>query len=180
MRFIFLFLFDLFGWKIIGSKPDLKKYMIIVAPHTSNMDFFVGVAARSISRIRSAYLAKKSLFNIPLVGRLLRAMGGYPVDRSKRTNMVDQVVELYNGHEKFVMTITPEGTRSYNANWKTGFYRIAYNARVPIVMVAFDYERKIVQFREPFYPTGNLENDLEFIKAYYRNFKGKNPENGVR
>ena len=94
--------------------------------------------------------------------------------------MVDQVVELFQQHEEFIITITPEGTRSYVPEWKTGFYRIAHKAGVPIVMVGFDFEHKVVEYREPFYPTGDMEADMEFIKSYYRSIKGKHPEKGVR
>ncbi|RED93857.1 lysophospholipid acyltransferase family protein [Marinoscillum furvescens] len=173
--------FRLTGWRVVGQRPvHLKKYVLIVAPHTSNWDFFVGVAARSISGLKSDFLAKDSLFKIPLVGWFLRKVGGHPVDRSRKMNMVDQVVELFHKHEEFVITITPEGTRSYNPNWKTGFYRIADKARVPIVLVGFDYEKRTVEYRKPFIPTGDLEKELEEIKAYFRTVKGKHPEKGVR
>jgi len=174
------FIFWLVGWKVVGGRPDEKKYVLIVAPHTSNWDFFVGIAARSISGLKSGFLAKKSLFDLPVVGWFMRAMGGHPVDRSKRTNMVDQVVELFDKHEEFVITITPEGTRSYNPDWKTGFYRIANKAKVPIVMVAFDYGKREVIYEPPFYPTGDMEGDIEKIKDYYRKVKSKHPEKGVR
>ena len=180
MKAFFKFCFWIAGWKVVGRRPtEVKKYILIVAPHTSNWDFFIGVAARSISGLRSDYLAKDSLFKIPVVGGFMRLVGGHPVDRSKRTNMVDQVVDLYNEKEEFVITITPEGTRSYNPNWKTGFYRIAHKANIPIVMVAFDYSKKQVIYNEPMYPTGDLEKDIEEIKAYYRTIPGKYPELGV-
>lgn len=181
MQRFFRFCFWLIGWKVIGRRPEkISKYLVIVAPHTSNWDFFIGVAARSISGLRSDYLAKKSLFDIPIVGWFLRKVGGHPVDRSRKMNMVDQVVALYAQHDQFVITITPEGTRSYNPDWKTGFYRIAMKANIPIVMVGFDYGRKIVEYKDPFYPTGDLDADLEKIKSYYRGIQGKYPEKGVR
>ena len=173
------FWFQFFGWKLVGSKPDLKKYVVIVAPHTSNYDFFVGLAARSISGLKSNFLAKKSLFTIPLVGWIMKSFGGFPVDRARKTNLVDQVVELYGSQDEFVITITPEGTRSYSPDWKTGFYRIAIKANIPIVMVSFDFDKKIVEYLDPFSPTGDLEADLEYIKSYYRAKKGKHPEKGV-
>ncbi len=173
------FWFDFFGWRLVGAKPDLNKYIVIVAPHTSNYDFFVGLAARSVSGLKSNFLAKKSLFDIPIVGWAMRSFGGFPVDRTKNTNLVDQVVDLYNQHDEFAITITPEGTRSYNPNWKTGFYRIALKTNIPIVMVSFDFEKKIVEYLQPFYPTGDLDADMEHIKSYYRTIKGKYPEKGV-
>lgn len=174
------FWFRLFGWKIKGDKPADKKYVLVVAPHTSNLDFFVGLAAREMMEIKSHFLAKKSLFSIPVVGWFLRTIGGHPVDRSKKMNLVDQVVELFQRHEEFVMTVTPEGTRSYNPDWKTGFYRIAEKAGVRIAVVGFDFEHKTVEFHEAFHPTGDVEKDIERMKAYYRTIKGRHPEKGVR
>lgn len=172
--------FRLAGWKVNGKKPDLKKYVVVVAPHTSNWDFFVGWSARNIIGFRPNFLAKNSLFKIPFVGWFLKFIGGVPVDRSKNTNMVDQVVKLYNEKEEFIMTITPEGTRSYSPKWKTGFYRIAHQAKVPILKIAFDYATKTVFIDDPFYPSGDMEKDIETLKEYFRQFKGKNPEDGVR
>lgn len=151
---------------------------MIVAPHTSNIDFLVGLAARSILRLQTKYLAKKELFKPPF-GWLFYALGGYPVDRSKNTNTVDKVVDIFNHHDRFSICITPEGTRKYAESWKTGFHKIARQAGIPIIMVAFDYRTKTVYAQPPFYPTENLEADLEKIKAYYRQFKGKIPQNGV-
>ena len=99
---------------------------------------------------------------------------------SYRTHGRDQVVELYDKHEEFVITITPEGTRSYREEWKTGFYRIAEKAKVPILIVGFDYGNKVVELKELFYPTGDMEKDIEYIKDYYRSIKGKHPELGVK
>ncbi|MEM6642301.1 MAG: lysophospholipid acyltransferase family protein [Bacteroidota bacterium] len=172
--------FKLFGWKVDGEKPNLDKYVIIVAPHTSNWDFFVGWGARNVIGFRPNFLAKDSLFRLPFIGWFLKFIGGVPVDRSKKTNMVDQVVKLYEEQESFIMTITPEGTRSYAPQWKTGFYRIADQAAVPIVKIGFDYRTKTVSVSEPYYTNGNMEQEIEEIKDYFRKFKGKNPENGVK
>ncbi len=179
MRQFFLLCFKLTGWTTKGELPDLKKFVLIVAPHTSMMDFFVGVAARSIFRLRSNYFVKDSLFKIPVVGWFLRITGGFAVDRSKHTGMVDQAIALFNEKDRFVLTITPEGTRGLVTKWKTGFYWIATEANIPIVMVGFDYKDRFVEMRPPFYPTGNLEADLEVMKAYFRTITGKHPEKGV-
>ena len=168
------------GWKVQGEKPPLTKYVIIVAPHTSNWDFFVGWSARNVIGFRPNFLAKNSLFKIPLIGWFLKFIGGVPVDRSKNTNMVDQVVQLYKEKENFIMTITPEGTRSYAPTWKTGFYRIAHQANVPIVKIGFDYRTKTVFIDEPFYPTGDMEAEIASFKDYFKQFTGKNPEDGVK
>jgi 1-acyl-sn-glycerol-3-phosphate acyltransferase len=175
----FGFWFRLFGWKIEGKLPETKKYLIVVAPHTSNWDFAVGYCVKHIMDLHPDFLAKNSLFKIPLVGWFLRSMGGHPVDRSKNTNMVDAIVEKYATSEKFIMTITPEGTRSYSPNWKTGFYRVAEKANIPIVKAGFDYGKRTVYFDEPRYVTGNMEAEIEEMKAWYRTKKGKHPEKGV-
>ena len=173
-------LYKLSGWKVDGTKPDLTKYVIIVAPHTSNWDFFVGWGARNVIGFRPNFLAKDSLFKIPFIGWFLKFIGGVPVDRSKKTNMVDQVVQLYQEKEDFIMTITPEGTRSYAPEWKTGFYRIAHKAQVPIVKIGFDYRTKTVFIDKPFYTSGDLASEMEEMKDYFRKFQGKNPEDGVK
>ena len=180
ISFILGGLYKLFGWKVVGTKPNLKKYVIIVAPHTSNWDFFVGWGARNVIGFRPNFLAKNSLFKIPLIGWFLKFIGGVPVDRSKHTNLVDQVVKLYKEREAFIMTITPEGTRSYSPKWKTGFYRIAHQAEVPIVKIGFDYPSKTVYLDEPFYPSGDLEGEMQLLKDHFKQFTGKNPEDGVR
>ncbi len=179
IRYFFLLCFKLAGWRIKGQLPKLNKFVLIVAPHTSFMDFFVGVAARSIFRLRSNYLAKDSFFKIPVIGWVMKKLGGYAVDRSRNTGMVDQAVELFHKNHRFVLTITPEGTRGYVSKWKTGFYWIAIKAKVPIVMTGFDYGTKTVEMKEPFYPEGDIDKDLATMMAYFRTLKGKYPEKGV-
>jgi 1-acyl-sn-glycerol-3-phosphate acyltransferase len=178
-KYFFLFWFNLFGWKIEGEIPKEKKFVIAVAPHTSNVDFFVGLAAKHIVFLKSDFLAKDSLFKIPGLGWFLKSIGGHAVDRSKNNSLVDQVVDLFNQKEEFVMTVAPEGTRSYNPNWKTGFYHIADKAKVPIQMVGFDYKNKKVTFPEVFYTSGDKDSDIEMMKTYFRGIKGRHPEKGV-
>jgi len=116
--------------------------------------------------MRSGYLAKASLFKPPF-GWLFRMLGGYPVDRSKSNKLVDQVVGLFNSKDRFVLAITPEGTRKKVKEWKSGFYYIAIGARIPIVMAKIDYVNRMVRFSAPFYPTGNYEVDMATMKAYF-------------
>ena len=174
------FIFRLLGWRIEDrSLPRPDNYIVIVAPHTSNWDFFLGLFARSLAHMDDVkFLGKKELFGPPF-GWFFRAMGGYPVDRSQRGMLVDQVAELFRTVPGFKIAITPEGTRKRVDTWKTGFYHIAVKAHVPIIMVAFDYGRKCVAFAPPFWPTGDLDVDIEHMKAHFRPVKGKNPENGV-
>lgn len=170
------FWFWLFGWKVVNGKPNALKYVLIIAPHTSNWDFFAAWAARSIIELKSNFLIKDSVIKLPIIGWFVRLIGGRAVDRTKNTKMVDQIVEMYDKEKEFVITITPEGTRSYNPEWKTGFYRIAVKANVPIQMVAFDFAKRQVVFPELFYPTGNLEKDMRTIRAYFSQFQGRHPE----
>ncbi|REJ82543.1 MAG: acyltransferase [Bacteroidetes bacterium] len=171
---IFAFIFKILGWKIEGDVPrDIPKYLIIVAPHTSNWDFFVGLAVRSILKFPSRYLAKKELF-IPPFGWIFRKLGGYPVDRSKSTNMVDDVVSIFKKEDSFILAITPEGTRKNVRRWKTGFYHIAVKAGIPIVLSGIDYKLKKVVFSKPMNPCGELEKDAVIIDKFFETFSGKN------
>lgn len=160
------------GWKVVGEFPSLNKYVIIMAPHTSNWDFIISLLVRSATDLKSRFLAKDSLFKPP-VGWLFKKLGGYPVDRSKSKRLVDKVIDIYNKEDLFIVTIAPEGTRKKVKDWKSGFYYIAHGANVPIVMAAIDYGTKEVKISEPFYPTGDYEKDLLEIKSFYKGVKGK-------
>jgi len=179
LRPIYLLLFKLLGWKTIGNMPDAPKFIVAVAPHTSNWDFPVGLAARSILRITNAqFLGKSQLFKPPF-GWFFRWLGGHPVDRTSSHDMVDQVVNIFNRHERFILAMAPEGTRKKVDKMRTGFYYIAKGAKVPIVPVGFDFEKKEVIVLDPVYPTDNMEHDLETILKFYRSVKGRNPELGL-
>lgn len=180
-RLFFLICFKLLGWRIEGNlRPDLKKCVLIVAPHTSNWDFVIGVASRSILRFKANYMIKKEVYKNSLLTWFFNYTGGIPVDRkSKKVDLVGGVVEQFEKRDSMVLTITPEGTRSYVPEWKTGFYRIALRAKVPIVMVGFDYSRKLVKFLGEFEPTGDMETEIAQIRASYQDVKGKHPELGV-
>jgi 1-acyl-sn-glycerol-3-phosphate acyltransferase len=178
-RLIYSFLFKLFGWKTKGIfPPHLRKFVIAIAPHTSNWDFLVGVAARSILNISGAkFLAKSQLFERPF-GSLFRALGGYPVERSTSHDMVSQVVDIINRHDDFILAIAPEGTRKKVERLKTGFYYIARSANIPIIPVGFDYEKKEVVIGSPLYPN-NIDEDFRTLYEFYRNIKGRNRELGL-
>jgi 1-acyl-sn-glycerol-3-phosphate acyltransferase len=180
MRPIYILLFKLMGWKIDGSFPqELKKYIIAVAPHTSNWDFVIGVMARSILRLqRGRFLGKDSLFKPPF-GWFFRWMGGYPVDRSGKQDMVQQVVDIFNTHDEFILALAPEGTRKKVVKLRTGFYFIAKGANIPIIPVGFDFSKKRVVISEPLYPSLNQELDFKVLHEFYRTIRGKNPELGI-
>ncbi|MBX2913149.1 MAG: lysophospholipid acyltransferase family protein [Cyclobacteriaceae bacterium] len=180
LRPLYLLVFKALGWKIQGAfPPDIKKYIVAVGPHTSNWDFMVGLAGRSILRIQKAkFLGKSTLFKPPF-GWVFRMLGGYPVDRSQRHDMVAQVASLFASHDEFVLAIAPEGTRKKVEKLRTGFYYIAKKANIPIVPVGFDYGKKEIVVSPPLYPTGDFDHDMALLLGFYRNIVGKNPELGI-
>lgn len=179
-RLFYLFIFKMLGWKTKGQFPkELKKYIVAVAPHTSNWDFPLGVAGRSILRLNKAkYLGKSQLFKPPF-GWFFRWMGGYPVDRSKSHDMVEQVADLFRSHDEFILALAPEGTRKKVEKLRTGFYYIAKSAGVPIVPVGFDYKKKEIIVAEPMLVTDSFEDDMDKLLGFYRSVRGKNPELGI-
>ena len=158
---------------------DIKKFVVAVAPHTSNWDFLVGVAARSILRIQKAqFLGKSQLFKPPF-GWFFRMVGGHPVERSSSQDTVEQVVKIFNKHEAFVLAMAPEGTRKKVEKLRTGFYYIARGAHIPIIPVGFDFRLKEVVVSQPLYPSDDMEGDMEKILSFYRTITGRNPELGL-
>lgn len=169
--------FRLMGWRVIGKmNPNIKKSILIVVPHTSWHDFYIGLFARGIINLEMNYVAKKELFRFPF-GVYFRWMGGAPLDRSGGKNIVDSVASVFKERDVFRLAIAPEGTRKKVTHWKTGFYYIALKAKVPIIPVAFDYVNKQVVLHEPFYPTGAINTDVEILKGLYKKVIGKIPEN---
>lgn len=168
------------GWKIKGEAPhDVKKYIMIVAPHTSNWDFIIGVLARPLMRLSHVKFVGKSQLFKPPYGWLFRWMGGYPVDRSKANNLVEAIVNIYNEKDAFAIAIAPEGTRKYVGKLKTGFYHIAKGAGIPIVTAGFDFPSKTILIHDPFYPTDDMEADLSKLMDVFRHIKGRHPEHGI-
>jgi 1-acyl-sn-glycerol-3-phosphate acyltransferase len=168
------------GWKAVGQWPyHLKKYVVIVAPHTSSWDFIVGVLFKTALQLDKAkYLGKKELFKAPF-GFIFRWLGGYPVDRSNKHNMVDEVVKIFNSHDEFAIALSPEGTRGKVDKLRTGFYNIAKNAGVPLLMVGLDFENKQLIISEVFQISGDQKKDMNKILDFFRPIKGKNPEKGL-
>jgi len=177
MHYLAKTIFRIKGWTLQGKIPDgLKKCVIIQAPHTSMLDFFIGWLASKIYRVKFRFIIKKEAFIFPL-SYLIKAMGGIPVDRSKSQGTVKQIVNVFNNSNCLYLIITPEGTRSYTDKWKKGFYFIATQAKVPIVLSFIDYEKKTCGVGGLLEPTGNFEEDFKIIENFYRGMKGKYPEN---
>ena len=168
-------LYKRMGWSknITENHPD--KYIICLAPHTSNWDFIIGQLFAFSENIRINFLMKKELFFWPL-GILLRKLGGIAVNRSKHTSMTDFLADTAKINNKFGVCITPEGTRSLNPEWKKGFYFIALKAEIPILLYGVDYEKKLIECTKTIIPTGNIEQDMRDIKLYFKDFIGKKPE----
>lgn len=180
MRFVWKTYLWLTGWKVGPSFPHpVKKCVVIVGPHTSNWDFVIGIAVRSVAHLSHArFLGKAALFRPPF-GWVFRKLGGYPVDRSQHNNMVDEVVGLFQTQDPFMLVLSPEGTRKKVDRLRTGFYHIAHKAGVPIVMAAMDYRKKQVSFSQPFYTTENESADMAKILSFYVDVEGKNPSQGL-
>lgn len=163
------FTLRLLGWEIEGNLPDLPKMVIIGAPHSSNWDFVLGIAAVFAMRLDLRFLGKAEVFRWPL-GVLMRRFGGTPVNRAHPEGIVQETVALIKTSPAFILAMAPEGTRRPVERWKTGFYRIAMAAGIPIVAGYFDNSRKRVGFGQVFHPTGNIEAEIDQMRAYYRAF----------
>ena len=156
----------LMGWKIEGDFPSLNKFVLAVVPHTRNTDFIIGVLTRAVVDQKISYVGKKELFN-PLTGWFFRALGGTPINRNSTENKVSSIAKIFKEKEVFRMAIAPEGTRKKVDKWKTGFYYIAMEAEVPILLVNFNYALKQVGFLKLFYPTGNIKKDFKEMESYF-------------
>ncbi|MCL4212512.1 MAG: lysophospholipid acyltransferase family protein [Gemmatimonadales bacterium] len=175
-RGIALTMLRLTGWRFDGEDfPDVKKCVLIVAPHTSNWDFGVGVMAMYALGLRGAFLAKDSLFKFPL-GILMRWLGGSPVDRTAKSDVVTQTVELVQRSERIIVVLAPEGTRKLTTRWRSGFYWIAQKAGIPICPVTFDFSRKRITLFPLFHPTGDQDGDIARIRALYEPRMARYPE----
>ena len=169
----------LMGWKVGQILPEVDKCVIVVAPHTSNMDFILGKLAYTAIGRTANFLIKKDWFFFPF-NHLFNSIGGIPVDRDRRTSITDKLAVEFEKRDKFQLAITPEGTRRRTRKWKKGFYYIAYKANVPIILVALDYGTKTVSFLDTFYPTGDTDGDIEIIRSKYNHIEAKYPEQFVK
>jgi len=173
-------IYRLIGWKVVGNWPQLRKFVFIAAPHTSNWDMPIGLCAGFASGILRrwpyGFMMKDVMFWGPL-GPIMRLLGGLSIDRRSPHDVVHQMTKILEERDQFVLAITPEGTRSRRDYWKSGFYHIALGANVPIVPVAFDYATKEVGLGEPMMPTGNAEADIAVLRHFFENVTPKRPEN---
>jgi 1-acyl-sn-glycerol-3-phosphate acyltransferase len=166
MRSLSFALFRWRGWQLVGEMPALKKVVIIGAPHTSNWDFPVALGLAFCFRVKIFWMGKHTLFRWPF-GGLMRWLGGIPVNRAASQNLVAQAVAAMHERDELVLAIPPEGTRRQVRQWKTGFYFIAHEAGTPIVLAFLDLKNKVAGFGPMLAPTGDLEQDMQTIKAFY-------------
>jgi len=163
------------GWHVDGNLPDLQKYILIGAPHTSNWDFVLFLGIIFHLRANAKFMGKAELFRNPLVGWFFYWCGGIPVDRKKSQGLVEQMVDACARSDKFILTIAPEGTRHFVTEWKMGFYHIAKSAGIPVVMAIVDGAKKTLCIGQIFHPTENMDADIKTIKRFFTGMVGINP-----
>lgn len=163
------------GWTVTGEIPNVPKAMVIAAPHTSNMDGWYCFMAIMSLGINITVMAKDSLFKPPFKS-ILHWLNVIPVKRSSPEGLIDQVVAEYKQRDQIWMAMSPEGTRNSAPKWKSGFYRIAVAANIPLVIATIDYAKRQITLKNLFYPTGNYEQDLPAILEYYRGVQPYNPD----
>ncbi len=175
MRYLSKIALWLWGFKIVGDAGNkIPKKVFAVAPHTSAWDFPLGLLVRSAAGMKVSFVGKDSLFKPPF-GFIFRWLGGYPVDRSKSTNFVQAAVRIFREKDRFALVLAPEGTRKKVTRLKTGFYYIAQQAEVPIILIQFDFARRQVVFSDPLYPT-DMDMDMAKINRFFAGVRGFKPE----
>jgi len=170
----------LLGWRVVGQVPDLPRFVLVGAPHTSSLDFFMTALAMASLGIDVHFVMKHTPFVGP-IGWFLRWFGGIPLDRDRTRDFVSQMVSEFESRDRFLLAIMPEGTRgkgkdSSAKGWRSGFYYIARNANVPLVMVIFDYAARRMRVGPTFWTNGDYEADLPRIQSFFVGVTGKNPE----
>jgi 1-acyl-sn-glycerol-3-phosphate acyltransferase len=172
-KWVGLKVLSLLGWKIVGNFPARTKFVVAIAPHTSNWDFIIAVAAMLALQIKIRFLAKDALFFWPFK-LWLNAIGGIPVDRYSSHGVVEQMVTLFNKQQQLVLAIAPEGTRHKTPQWRSGFLHIAHSAKVPVVPLSLDFAKKEVAVHAPVFITANINDELEKVKKIFENVTPKN------
>jgi len=176
LRWIAALIMRLIGWKAVGKEIENPRFVLIGAPHTSNWDFPLMLLVVLELRLQVFWMGKHTLFRFPF-GWFMKWLGGIPINRSKSHNVVNDTVRLFRENANLVVLVPPEGTRKKVTAWKSGFYHIANNAGVPILMGFVDASRKEGGLADFFYPTGDLEADMQKIRSFYADKKGIRPEN---
>ncbi|MDE3127508.1 MAG: lysophospholipid acyltransferase family protein [Gemmatimonadota bacterium] len=165
----------LLGWRVEGNLPAVHRAVIIVAPHTSNWDFVIGIAAKLGMGLHASWLGKHTLFRGPF-GWFMRRLGGIPVDRSRPQDAVAQAVARFAASERMVLGLAPEGTRRAVPRWRSGYYHIAHGAGVPIVPVALDWPTRTLVVGPSVQPSDDMPADLAALGAFYQPWRGRRGE----
>ena len=169
------FLLRLFGWRVVGRLPDVRKFVVVGAPHTSNWDFPIGLLAARVLGIKISWIGKAGLFRFPW-GPLMRWLGGIPAQRTGSEGLVAAMEQRFAAADQLTLVIAPEGTRKAAPFWRSGFYRIAEAAGVLIVPVALDAERKQVRVGAAVTPTGDRRADMDRLREFFAGVEGIKPE----
>lgn len=165
----------LIGWKLEGTVPEQSKYIVLAGPHTSNWDFPLMLTMGSLLGAKPYWMGKKAIFKFPL-GWFFKWMGGIPIDRSKKNSLVSQMVDIFDSTEELCVLIPPEGSRAPRKEWKTGFYHIARQANIPIVLSYIDFEKRVGGFAEVLWLTDDVVADMTYIQNFYAGKHPKYPE----
>jgi 1-acyl-sn-glycerol-3-phosphate acyltransferase len=168
-------LLGLFGWRALGEVPPSGKFVLVGAPHTSNWDFPIAIAASFVYRIKIRWLGKDALFRWPY-GWLMRLLGGIPVDRSHPNGMVGQLKHQFEITDNLIIVIAAKGTRKKTQYWKSGFYWLAYSAQVPVLCSYYNYEKKQVHIGNCIMPSGDVKKDMDILRGFFSDMRGKYPE----
>ena len=174
-RLIARLVFKITRFSPVGDAPDLDKYVLVSGPHTTNWDLLSLLATSWYTGSNLNWLGKHQLFRGPM-NRVMRLLGGVPVRRDERSGMVESLAQEFAAAEQMALAIPASGTRARTDHWKSGFYRIALAAEVPIVMAFVDYSTRTVGFGPTMIPTGDIEADLDQFRAFYGDKRGKFPD----
>lgn len=178
MRWMSILILKMAGWKVEGKVPAVPKFVVIAAPHTSNWDLPFTLFVALALKVKLYWMGKEEIFKAPF-GGFFKWLGGIPIDRSKSNNIVEESIEQFRKNEQLVLTVPPSGTRKKVMYWKTGFYHIANGAGVPIALGFLDYKRKAGGILSVFYPTGDIDADMEEITDRYKDVVGKFPQKSM-
>lgn len=166
--------FKLLGWRMQGEWPDLKKMVIIAAPHSSAWDVLIGLLLIQGSGLKVVFMGKQEVFRIPIIGRIIKHLGGMPVNRAEPGGVIEQVAEQIRQSEQMWFALAPEGTRKAVKDWKTGFWKIAKQANVPVCCAYFHFPDKVVGVGKVFELSDDMHADIAKIRAWYQPYQGKN------
>jgi len=179
MRWLSIAILNIAGWRVEGRLPEVPRFVMIAAPHTSNWDFILTLLMAFALRMKIYWMGKDAIFKRPFRG-FFKWLGGIPIDRRRSNNVVRSSIRQFNEHDQLVLVVPPAGTRKRVMYWKTGFYHIAHGANVPIVLGYLDYRRKAGGIGPSVIPTGNIDEDMIGIQAFYADITGKYPEKSIQ